>query len=157
MNSHRISVDAGDPGLFVLGAMVGAGVMYLFDPDRGRRRRARLRDRLIHGAHEADDLRGSAASSARHVRNRARGMLAETRSRMMEARVEDSVLEGRLRAELGRLVQPVGDIRAEVLEGAVRLTGTVDAQDEERLMSGLRRIPGVRSIHNQLRQRAQTM
>ena len=65
MNSHRISVDAGDPGLFVLGAMVGAGVMYLFDPDRGRRRRARLRDRLIHGAHEADDLRGSAASSAR--------------------------------------------------------------------------------------------
>jgi osmotically-inducible protein OsmY len=157
MRSQRISVEAGDPGLFVLGALVGAGMMYLFDPTRGRRRRALLRDRLVHGAHEAEDLGGSAASSARHMRNRARGMLVETRSRMMEARVEDSVLEGRLRAELGRLIQPVGDIRAEVLEGAVRITGTVDPGDEERLVNGLRRIPGVRSVHNQLRLRAETV
>jgi osmotically-inducible protein OsmY len=154
MMSRRIRVEGGDPGLFVLGAMVGAGVMYLLDPVRGRRRRARLRDRLIHGAHEAEDLGDAAAGSARHMRNRARGMLVETRARMMEARVEDTVLEGRLRAELGRLIQPVGDVRAEVLEGAVRLTGTVDAGDEERLVAGLRRVPGVRSVHNQLRMRS---
>lgn len=154
MRSNRISVGAPDPGLFVLGALVGAGVMYFFDPDRGRRRRALFRDQLIHGAHEAEDLRGTAASTARHVRNRARGVLAQTRSRMNDSRVEDTVLEGRLRAELGRLVQPVGDIRAEVLEGAVRLTGTIDVADEERLVSGLRQVPGVASVHNQLRHRA---
>lgn len=153
MTTRRIEVQAGDPGLFVLGALVGAGVMYLFDPDRGRRRRAMLRDQLIHGAREAEGLGGSAVSSARHARNRARGMLAETRARMIDTRVEDSVLEGRLRAELGRLVQPVGDIRAEVLEGVVRLTGTVDPSDEERLVNGLRHVPGVRSLHNQLRHR----
>lgn len=153
MTSKTITVQGGDPGLFVLGALMGAGVMYLLDPDRGRRRRARLRDRFVHGAHEAEDLGGAAASTARHVRNRARGMLAETRARMLEARVEDSVLEGRLRAELGRLIQPVGDIRAEVLEGAVRLTGTVDPGDEERLVNGLRHLPGVRTLHNQLRHR----
>lgn len=151
MMTRRITVQGGDPGLFVLGALMGAGVMYLFDPDRGRRRRALLRDRLVHGAHEAEDLGGAAASSARHMRNRARGMLAETRTRMIDTRVEDSVLEGRLRAELGRLVQPVGDIRAEVLEGAVRLTGTIDPAEEERLVTGLRRVPGVVSLHNQLR------
>lgn len=151
MTSRRISVQGGDPGLFVLGALVGAGLMFLLDPDRGRRRRARLRDKLIHGAHEAEDLGDAAASSARHFRNRARGVVAETRSRFRESRVEDSVLEGRLRAELGRLVQPVGDIRAEVMDGSVRLTGTVDPHDEERIVNGLRRLPGVRSLHNQLR------
>lgn len=153
MTSRRISVQGGDPGLFVLGALVGAGLMFLLDPDRGRRRRARLRDKFIHGAHEAEDLGDAAASSARHFRNRARGVVAETRSRFRESRVEDSVLEGRLRAELGRLVQPVGDIRAEVMDGSVRLTGTVDPHDEERIVDGLRRLPGVKSLHNQLRPR----
>ena len=78
MTPRTITVQGGDPGLFVLGALMGAGVMYLFDPDRGRRRRARLRDRLLHGAHEAEDFGEAAASTARHMRNRARGMLAET-------------------------------------------------------------------------------
>ena len=154
MRSNRIAVDSTDPGLFVLGMLVGAGAMYLLDPDRGRRRRALLRDRIVHGAHEVEDLGDSASSTARHVRNRARGLVAETRSRMHDTRVEDSVLEGRLRAELGRLVQPVGDIRAEVLDGAVRLTGTIDEGHEERVLAGLRRVPGVKSIHNQLRRRS---
>lgn len=142
-----------EPGLFALGLMLGAGLMYLFDPDRGRRRRALLRDQFVHGASEADRLRGHTASSARHLRNRTRGLLAETRAGLRDEQVEDSVLEGRLRAELGRLVQPVGDLRAEVLDGAVRLTGTVDEADESRIVEGLRHVPGVRYVHSQLRRR----
>ncbi|HEX6924234.1 MAG TPA: BON domain-containing protein [Longimicrobiaceae bacterium] len=157
MTSRRIRVEGGDPGLFVLGMMVGAGLMYYLDPDRGRRRRALLRDRLIHRAHEAEDLGEAAASSARHLRNRARGIMAETRSRFHDARVEDAVLEGRLRAELGRLVHPVGDIRAEVMDGVVRLTGTVNPEDEERIVTGLRKVPGVKSLHNQLRHRTEAL
>lgn len=142
-----------EPGLFALGLMMGAGLMYLLDPDRGRRRRALLRDRFVHGANEAERLGGSTASSARHIRNRTRGLLAERRAGLREEQVEDSVLEGRLRAELGRLVQPVGDLRAEVLDGVVRLTGTIDEADEPRIVRGLRRVPGVRDLHSQLRHR----
>ena len=153
MRQERTISGATEPAVFLLGLAVGAALMYLLDPDRGRRRRALLRDQFVHGAHEAEDLRDTAASSARHLRNRARGVVAETRSRMQDARVEDSVLEGRLRAELGRLIQPVGDIRAEVLDGAVRLTGTIDPGDEERLIRGLERVPGVQSVSSQLRGR----
>lgn len=153
MRREHTMPGATEPAVFLMGLAVGAALMYLLDPDRGRRRRALLRDQFVHGAHEADDLRDSAASSARHLRNRARGVVAETRSRMQDARVEDSVLEGRLRAELGRLIQPVGDIRAEVLDGAVRLTGTIDPEEEERLIRGLERVPGVQSVSSQLRGR----
>lgn len=142
-----------EPVMLLLGLMLGAGLMYLLDPDRGRRRRAMLRDRFVHGAHEAEELRDSAASSARHYRNKARGRIVEARARMQDARVEDSVLEGRLRAELGRLIQPVGDIRAEVLDGAVRLTGTIDSEQEAQLVRGLKRVPGVRSVSSHLRGR----
>lgn len=153
MRREHTMPGATEPAVFLMGLAVGAALMYLLDPDRGRRRRALLRDQFVHGAHEADDLRDSAASSARHLRNRARGVVAETRSRMQDARVEDSVLEGRLRAELGRLIQPVGDIRAEVLDGAVRLTGTIEPEHEEMLIRGLEKVPGVQSVSSQLRGR----
>ena len=154
MNRSVRHGGAAEPGLFALGLMVGAGLMYLLDPDRGRRRRALLRDQFVHGANEAERLGGTTASSARHLRNRTRGLLAETRAGLREEQVEDSVLEGRLRAELGRLVQPVGDLRAEVIDGVVRLTGTVGADDESRIVQGLRRVPGVRDLHSQLRHRS---
>ena len=59
--------------MLVLGALLGAGLMFLLDPDRGRRRRARLRDRIVHGVHEAEHLGEATASSARHIRNQALG------------------------------------------------------------------------------------
>lgn len=140
-----------EPGLFAAGMMMGAGLMYMLDPDRGRRRRARLRDRLVHGAHEAERMGGSTASSARHLRNRGRGLVAGARASLRDEQVEDSVLEGRLRAELGRLVQPVGNLRAEVLDGVVRLTGTASAEMQKRVVDGLSRVAGVRGVHSQLR------
>ena len=144
-----------EPGLFAVGMLTGAGLMYLLDPDRGRRRRARLRDRFVHSAHEAERLGGSTAASARHLRNRGRGIVAGARASLRDEQVEDSVLEGRLRAELGRLVQPVGDLRAEVLDGVVRLTGTASDDLQQRVIDGLRSVPGVRGLHSQLRPPAQ--
>ena len=58
------------------GLAVGAGVMYLLDPVQGRRRRALLRDQLVHGAHKASD---QADAKMRDLRNRAYGLAAETR------------------------------------------------------------------------------
>ena len=53
--------------------MLGAGAMYLFDADRGPRRRALLRDRGSHVLRRAGEAAGK---KARHLRNRARGVVA---------------------------------------------------------------------------------
>lgn len=59
------------------GIAAGALAMYVFDPDRGRRRRALARDKAIHAAHVAGDRLGS---RTRDLSNRAKGFVAETRS-----------------------------------------------------------------------------
>jgi osmotically-inducible protein OsmY len=152
VRSRAKTSGPGESGLLLLGAAVGAALMYLLDPDRGRRRRARLRDQLVHGVHEAEHLSDATVSNARHLRNQARGLVAETRSRLHAGDVDDSVLEGRLRAELGRLIQPVGDLHVEVDHGTVRLSGTATPDVEERVVAGLRRVPGVRAVESRLRQ-----
>jgi hypothetical protein len=59
-----------------LGLCLGAGLMYYLDPDRGRRRRALVRDKAVHLQHET----GHAVNrKARHIGNRARGLVAEAR------------------------------------------------------------------------------
>src|SRR5258705_13553155 len=64
----------------IAAAAVGAGIMYLLDPDRGRRRRRLLEDRLGHAARDAGALLGN---SARHLANRAVGIGAETRAALI--------------------------------------------------------------------------
>lgn len=67
----------------VLGALaVGVLASYYFDPASGRRRRALLRDKLVHARHEVGDY---AEGTAQDLRNRARGLVAEARG-MMERR-----------------------------------------------------------------------
>ena len=56
---------------FLAGAGVGAGLMFLLDPQMGRRRRAIARDKAVSLAHQAED---AAEVVARDVTNRARGL-----------------------------------------------------------------------------------
>lgn len=68
--------DTGSTGLTLLAGMViGAGLMYLFDPEQGGRRRALLRDQLV-GL--SSDAAGVLGKTARDLRNRAQGVIAET-------------------------------------------------------------------------------
>ena len=49
------------------GAGLGAGLMYFLDPNRGRSRRARIRDRMVRASHQIQDARDVVV---RDVRNR---------------------------------------------------------------------------------------
>ena len=62
--------------VMAFGMVIGAFVMYLFDPDGGRRRRALLRDQLASKTNKAGD---ELESKARHVQNKAKGVVAEAR------------------------------------------------------------------------------
>ncbi len=62
---------------FISGSLLGAGLMYLFDPDRGRGRRAMLRDKTI-GAY--NDVADAVESKGRDIKNRSKGLVQETKN-----------------------------------------------------------------------------
>ncbi len=59
------------------GIGVGAALMYVLDPDRGRRRRELARDKAVSIAGKTGDL---VAKRSRDIANRAKGVAAEARS-----------------------------------------------------------------------------
>ena len=68
---------------FLLGAGIGAGVMYVFDPRQGRRRRALARDKVVSALTRSERAIGA---TARDMANRARGVVAETRGGLARGR-----------------------------------------------------------------------
>jgi osmotically-inducible protein OsmY len=132
---------------FVLGFAAGAGITYLFDPDRGKRRRKLLRDQFIHAGHEMDE---AARSGARHVRNRAVGLAHEARAELTEGSVADEVLVERVRSAIGRAVSNAGAVEVTASHGRVRLTGTVLSREVQELVRTARSVRGVDHVDNQL-------
>jgi hypothetical protein len=84
----------------IAGMVVGAGAMYLLDPDRGARRRSLLRDQGVHAGHKLGD---GLAATARDARNRTIGAAAGLRSRFRRDEADDEVLHERIRSTIGRV------------------------------------------------------
>ena len=138
----------GGDALFVAGAMgLGAGLMYVLDPGRGRRRRSLVRDQITHFVSIADDALGA---TARDMANRARGVVAEGRAMLSGERVPDEVLETRVRSKLGHYVSHPGSIGVVVYDGRVFLSGPILTSEVEPLLEALRRVRGVQGIENRL-------
>lgn len=130
------------------GLMMGAGLMYYLDPDRGRRRRSMLRDQFVHLSHQTE---GALDTAARDMRNRAVGVAAEARSKVRPGEVSAPVLEARVRTEIGRLVSHPGSI--EVMaedDGTVTLRGPVLAEEARQLVAGVEAVNGVRDVVDRL-------
>ena len=61
----------------ILGAVgAGAALMYLFDPNGGRRRRALIRDKAVGISHDVTDAIGA---KSRDLSNRAKGFVHEAK------------------------------------------------------------------------------
>ncbi len=69
--------SAAGVGMLLGGMAAGAALMYLFDPDRGRGRRARLSDQAASKINRFGD---AACAQTRHLRNRAQGLMHEAGS-----------------------------------------------------------------------------
>jgi len=131
-------------GLAKLG--LGAALMYLFDPQQGRRRRHQLRDKATHTLKVERDLLGKAG---RDVSNRARGVKAVLSSHQ-DQDLSDEVVAERVRARLGRTVSHPGSIEVDVHGGVATLRGPVLADEVKRLRRKLMRVPGVRQVDSRL-------
>jgi len=126
------------------GLGAGALTMYFADPNRGKRRRATLRDAFVHSGH---DIENFAQRFGRDVEHRAEGAVAETR-RVFEDDddVSDSVLEQRIRTVVGRAVSHPHAVELNCTGGSVFLGGWVLADEVAELTSAVRAVRGVREL-----------
>jgi hypothetical protein len=131
----------------IAGLIVGAGAMYLLDPDRGARRRALLRDRGVHLGHKLGD---GFAATARDARNRSAGAAAELRSRFRHEQVDDEILHDRVRSAIGRVTAHPGAIAVTVSQGRVTLTGDVLIDEVNHLIDRVEQVRGVSEVRNEL-------
>ncbi len=134
--------------LGLLGAAAsGLGLMYFLDPDQGRRRRALVRDQMVHAAHKTGD---AVDATSRDIANRAKGAVAELRGRFQDAEVSDDVLRERVRARIGAVIGHAGAIDVEVADGIVTLRGPVLAHEVERLLRRVAAVRGVKGVDDRL-------
>ena len=132
----------------VSGATLGAGLMYLLDPDRGRRRRALVRGKGIRWSRKTREFAGS---TSRDVRNRAIGMGAAVKSWIQsEPPVTDRILCERVRAKVGQFSRHPSAIDVHVTDSAVTLSGPVLADEVEGICHAVSGIRGVTHIFNRL-------
>ena len=129
------------------GLGIGAGLMYLLDPITGKRRRAVLRDKAVHVAHNTNRAMGI---TWRDFSNRTRGMMAETRSLLSRSPATGRMLEQRVRSKLGQYVSHPGSIDVTVEDGRVILRGPVMGNEVDRLIAGVSCIRGVEEVEDRL-------
>ncbi|MBO0859062.1 MAG: SRPBCC family protein [Chloracidobacterium sp.] len=126
----------------------GAGLMYLFDPERGACRRARLRDK---GVHAINKTGAAAGSVSRDLSNRVRGIAAQAGSVFKSCDIDDDTLSARVRSRMGRTASHPGAIEVTALNGVVRLGGDALIHEVNALIACARSTPGARGVDNQLR------
>lgn len=131
----------------VKGLITGATLMYLFDPDRGARRRGLLRDQLLHLNR---DLESGLDAAARDARNRSKGMTARATQRLRGDHAPDEVIEERVRSQLGRVVSHPGAIEVSARDGRVTLSGPVLERELKPLLSRIRGVRGVKEVDHRL-------
>lgn len=126
-------------------AGIGAGAMYLADPDRGRGRRAELRDRATALTRRKRDeverqrrFEAGVAEGARHG-NEPLGPPAD-----------DQALRDRIRSQLGPDF-PTDRVSLDVVEGVAEVRGELDDRAAiDRLVEAVGNISGVARVNNLL-------
>lgn len=129
------------------GAGIGAGAMYLLDPDRGRRRRSLIKDKLRHSVRLQRDV---AVKGARDLAHRSEGAVARLRGRVRHEAPSDDVLEARVRSKIGRWVSHPSAIDVKACAGDIVLRGDVLDREHGGLVRRVRRIRGVSHVVDDL-------
>ena len=134
-------------GLFTA---VGAGLMYFFDPQQGRRRRAMTRDR---GTALARRLLRRSERAGRAVSAEAYGVAQKvTHMRKGEKELDDVTLARKVETEIFREADaPKGQVDVNAVDGVVYLRGEVESEDLIKdIESRVQKVSGVKGVENLL-------
>jgi len=132
-----------------LGAGLGAGLMYLLDPQGGRGRRAVARDKTVSALKQGGE---KAAKTSRHLGNKTKGLAAQASSKL---RGSDLVENGqnlldKVQRKVRRAVSHPNAIDAILEEGRVILHGLVLASEVAGLLAAIQAVEGVTEVQNHL-------
>jgi uncharacterized membrane protein len=133
--------------LFLAAAALGGAAIYFFDPDRGRRRRALVRDQAVHALRVTRDTMDA---GARDMKNRSVGAMGRARSLFRRREAGEDVLVERVRAKLGRYVSHPGAIEVEAADGVVTLSGSVLRHEHRELLQAVCGVRGVQDVVDRL-------
>lgn len=130
------------------GAALGAVAMYLWDPQRGKARRARWQEQA---AGKARDLVEDLAAQAEDALNRARGAVAKLGAAVASHQADpDSVIAARLRSRLGHITRHAHAIQTEVVNGVAILQGALPEDEHQRVIAEVRGVPGVKGVDDRI-------
>lgn len=134
-------------GALATGMVLGAGLMYFMDPDRGRRRRALARDKMRRTARRSGDALGA---TGRDLAHRASGLAAKATHSLHSEPVDDHVLVERVRAQLGRHASHPRALDVHASNGVVILRGPIMASEAAGLIAAVEKIRGVSAVTSEL-------
>jgi uncharacterized membrane protein len=133
--------------LLFIGAAIGGAAMYFFDPDRGRRRRALVRDQAVRAQ---SNVRNLVDTGTRDLKNRGTVLIGRTRSLVKLRKPTNAVLAERVRARMGRYVAHPGAIEVTALDGEVTLKGSISAHEHTDLIDAIQNVSGVNHVTDEL-------
>ncbi len=133
--------------LLFIGAAIGGAAMYYFDPDRGRRRRALVRDQAVRAQ---SNVRDFVDAGTRDLKNRGTVLLGRTRSLVTRQKPTDAVLAERVRARMGRYVAHPGAVEVTAIGGEVTLKGSILAHEHADFLDVVQEVPGVKHVRDEL-------
>lgn len=148
---RRRGFALGSPLALVGGAALGAGSMFVLDPERGRARRYFIHDKALHFEHAVERVMDK---GVRDLRQRARGIVHEAIARFREDEVPDDKLVARVRSVVGRAVSHPHAVHVEAHGGRVILSGPVLSGEADRLLERVARVRGVGAIEDRLERHA---
>jgi osmotically-inducible protein OsmY len=134
--------------LLAFGALLGAAIAYLFDPQSGRRRRALLRDKsaayVRKSGRETARAGRAVAAEAYGVSQKAQHLKEEPKE------YDDATLAQKVQSEIFRDADvPKGQINVNAEDGIVVLRGEVERPElMETLVERTRKVQGVRDVQN---------
>lgn len=145
MAAHRRGFRRGTTFLGGLG--IGAGLMYILDPDRGARRRSMIRDQASHALHAE---RAVVDKGVRDLDHRAAGLVARLRAALSPEQVSDEQIALRVRAKMGRCVSHPGSIEVWAHDGTVAVSGPILSNEVDSLLACVRLVRGVSAVESHL-------
>src|SRR5262245_45272534 len=135
---NRVKIAAG-------GFAARAALMYLYDPSRGKRRRAGVRDKTLK---TYTDFARQLEKAGRDLSHRAQGVLAEARD--FGPRPDPYVLAERVKTRIGRVVSHPHAIHVTNEDGVITVEGPVLKKEVEPLLRAVRSVSGVRQLRDRL-------
>jgi len=141
---HAIRRIGQDFAALAAGAGIGAGLMYLLDPKRGRSRRTHLIGGAAGLLHRRERKLGKRATD---FLNRIHGLGVIAAEAIAPRKLpSDEVLQERIRSRMGHIVADPQEIEVRVEDGVVTLEGELTHPERRRLKEEVRAMPGVKKI-----------